>query len=105
MFDLSLIDELHVLRRQKRAETFQTEGKAFPEAGMILCQSVGCPRDTGDQGWTLHRDWGQTWETLNAIRRDFDFTWLVVGECSPLSGGEESLAPVINLPLFSESFP
>lgn len=48
VFDMSLTDEPHVLRRQKRTGTFQTEGEAFPEGGMILCQSEGCPRDTGD---------------------------------------------------------
>lgn len=88
VFDLSLIDEPHVLRREKRAGTFQMEGEAFPEGGMVLCQSEGCPRDTGDRGWVLYRDWGQTRETPNAIRRHSDFTWQAAGKYSRLSGGD-----------------
>lgn len=57
----------------------------------------------------FYRDWGQTWEMLNAIRRNSDFTWLAAGKCNkpstvlgaiPLAlGNYASLDRLLNLSL------
>lgn len=69
VLELSLKDKPGVFRWKKRKGTSQAEGtggespkgEGSPEGDVILCQSMGCPRDAGNQGWMLYRDWSQTW--------------------------------------------
>ena len=58
MFELSLMDKPGVFRWKNRKGIFQAqgtgdespEGQAPPEGDVILCQSMRCPRDAGNQG-------------------------------------------------------
>ena len=73
--------------RLRAKEVENLEGEAFLEEGVILCQSMGCPRDAGNQGWIL-KIGAKPGRALNAFIRNFDFTWLAVRKYSRLSGGQ-----------------
>lgn len=89
--------------RQKAQWGESSEGEAFPEGG-IPSAGTGDAHETRGTEAGHYRDEGQTWEPPNAIRRNFDFTWLAVGTYSRLSG-EQRLPPALNLQVFSEPFP
>lgn len=55
--------------RQRAQGVRSPKGEGSPEGDVILCQSMGCPRDAGNQGWMLYRDWSQTWVRVGWLYR------------------------------------